>query len=47
MLFITALILAPALAAFSFQIICYASYQKDSANSSSLKWRQRAALQNG
>lgn len=46
MLFFAALILVPALAAFSFQLICYASYQKNPANSSSLKWSQRAAHQN-
>lgn len=45
MLFLIALILVPALAAFSFQLICYANYQKNPANSS-LKWRQQAALQN-
>ena len=47
MLLIATLILAPALAAFSFQLICYANYQKNPANSASLKWRQQPALQNG
>lgn len=47
MLFIVALLVVPAIAAFSFQLICYASYQKNPANSSSLKLNQQAALQNG
>ena len=47
MLFFVALIVVPALAAFSFQLICYASHQKKPANSSSLKLNQQAALQNG
>lgn len=45
MLLLIAVIIVPALAAFSFQLICYASYQKNPANYS-LKWRQQAALQN-
>ena len=46
MLFIAALILVPALAAFSFQLICYASYKEKASRSSSLKWGHREALQN-
>ena len=46
MLFFVALIVVPAIAAFSFQLICYASHQKKPANSSSLKLHQQAALQN-
>ena len=46
MLFFIALILVPTLAAFSFQLICYASYKKNSSRSHSLKWRQQATLQN-
>ena len=46
MLFVVALIVVPAIAAFSFQLICYASHQKKPANSSSLKLHQQAALHN-
>lgn len=45
MLFVLALLLAPALAAFFFQLICYASYQKGPANSS-LKVPRHTTLQN-
>lgn len=46
MLFFVALFLVPALAAFSFQLICYASYKSDASKSSSLKWNHREAPQN-
>lgn len=45
MLFFVALIVAPALAAFSFQLICYMNH-KNSSRSSSLQWDHREALQN-
>jgi len=45
MLFIVALFVVPALAAFSFQLICYMNYKNNSARSTSLKWGHRDALQ--
>lgn len=41
---VLALLIIPALAAFSFQLICYANYRNSAP--SSLKWQQRTALQN-
>ena len=46
MLFIVALFVVPATAAFSFQLICYVSYKKNSSQSSSLNWDHCEALQN-
>lgn len=47
MLFFITLIFVPAIAVFSFQLICYANYEKNPANPSSTKWSHRVALQNG
>lgn len=48
MLYVVALIFAPALAAFSFQLICYVSYKKEeAAQPSALNCGHREALQNG
>jgi len=46
MLFFVALIVVSAVAAFSFQLICYMNYKKNSSSSSSLKWSHHEALQN-
>jgi hypothetical protein len=46
MLFFVALIVVTAVAAFSFQLICYMNYKKTSSPSSSLKWGHNQALQN-
>lgn len=46
MLFIVALFVIPATAAFSFQLICYVSYKRNSSHSSSLNWGHGEALQN-
>lgn len=46
MLFFIAVALVPAIAAFSFQLICYTSYKKDAATTSPLKWDRREALHN-
>jgi hypothetical protein len=45
MLFIIALFVVPAIAAFSFQLICYANYKGTAARSSALKWGHREGLQ--
>ena len=47
MLYVVALIFAPALAAFSFQLICYVSYKKEASQPSALNCGHREALQNG
>ena len=46
MLFIVALFVVPAVAAFFFQLICYMNYKRSSSPSPSLKWVHHAALQN-
>lgn len=45
-MFIVALIVIPAVAAFSFQLICYAGYKEKLSHSSSFKWSHREGLQN-
>jgi hypothetical protein len=46
MLFFVALFVVPALAAFSFQLVCYMNYKNTTLRSNSLKWGHRAGLQN-
>lgn len=46
MLFFIAVTLVPAVAAFTFQLICYMSYKKDTAATSTLKWSRCEALHN-
>lgn len=46
MLFLVALFVIPALAAFSFQLICYMNYKSTASRSPSLKWGHREDLQN-
>lgn len=46
MLFFVALFIVPALAAFSFQLVCYMNYKSTASRSNSLKWGHRAGLQN-
>jgi hypothetical protein len=46
MLFIVALFVIPAIAAFAFQLICFMNYKRSSSPSSSLKWGQHAAPHN-
>jgi hypothetical protein len=46
MLFIVALFVVPALAAFSFQLICYINHKEKASRSSSQQWGHREALHN-
>ena len=46
MLFLVSLFVIPALAAFSFQLICYMNYKSAVTHSPSLKWGHRESLQN-
>lgn len=46
MLFFIALFVVPALAAFSFQLICYINYKNTASRTPSLKWGHREDLQN-
>lgn len=46
MLFFVALIVVPAIAAFSFQLICYTNYKEKAVRTSSVKWGQHETLQN-
>ena len=46
MVFFIALFVVPALAAFSFQLICYMNYKNTDSRSPSLKLGHREGLQN-